>query len=187
MTDYVSEREAGAGGGEGGGRGFLSYFYDKGGGGWFGYRGLFALLLSSPQLGLFAYWITYTSVTLSSGMFYLTLLPVLLAIPLIALLPGKSGITPKTLGIFAVMALIPYTLYDWARVPINLAVGVPFWDHWFDWGASILGSTGTLFTYENLTAWTCSPYPAGMGICHGLLYPCEKSIQCCLLLLSLGL
>jgi hypothetical protein len=28
MTDYVSEREAGAGGGEGGG-GFLSYFFDK--------------------------------------------------------------------------------------------------------------------------------------------------------------
>ena len=48
MTDYVREREAEAGGG----RGFLSYFYDKGGGGWLGYRGLFAVLLSSPQLGL---------------------------------------------------------------------------------------------------------------------------------------
>ena len=97
MTDYVREREVGAEGGEGVGRGFLSYFYDKGGGGWFGYRGLFAVLLSSPQLGLFAYWITYTGVTLSSGMFYLTLIPFLIAIPLIALLPGKSGITPKRL------------------------------------------------------------------------------------------
>ena len=162
MTDYVREREAEAGG-EGGGRGFLSYFYDKGGGGWLGYRGLFAVLLSNPQLGLFAYWITYTSVTLSSGMFYLTLLPVLIAILLIALLPGKSGITPKRLATFAVMALIPYTLYDWARVPINLAVGVPFWDHWFDWGASILGSTGTLFTYENLTAGLAAHILRGWG------------------------
>jgi hypothetical protein len=38
MTDYISKREAGVGGG----RGFLSYFYDKSDGGWFGYRGLFA-------------------------------------------------------------------------------------------------------------------------------------------------
>ncbi|HZC48784.1 MAG TPA: hypothetical protein VE244_06985 [Nitrososphaeraceae archaeon] len=45
-----------------------------------------------------------------------------------------------------------HTLYDWARVPMNLTFGIPFWDHWFDWGASILGSTGTIFTYENLTA-----------------------------------
>ena len=51
MTDYIREREAGLGG-EGERRGFLSYFYDKGGGGWLGYRGLFAVLLSSPQLGL---------------------------------------------------------------------------------------------------------------------------------------
>jgi hypothetical protein len=143
MTDYIAENGVG---GEGGGRGVLSYFYDKAGGGWLGYRGLFAVLLSSPQLGLFAYWITYTNVTLSSGMFYLTLIPFLISIPLIALLPAKSGLTPKKLATFAVMALIPYTLYDWARVPINLAVGVPFWDHWFDWGASILGSTSTLFT-----------------------------------------
>jgi hypothetical protein len=68
---------------------------------------------------------------------------------------GKSGITPKKLAIFALMALIPYTLYDWARVPMNLALGIPFWDHWFDWGASILGATGTttgtIFTYKNLT------------------------------------
>jgi hypothetical protein len=163
MTDYVSEREAGVGGGGKGGRGFLSYFYDKNGGGWFGYRGLFAILLSSPQLGLFVYWITYTGVTLSSGMFYLTLIPFLIAIPLIALLPGKSGITPKKLATFAIMALIPYTLYDLVRVPINLAVGVPFWDHWFDWGASILGSTGTLFTYENLTAGLAAHILRGWG------------------------
>jgi hypothetical protein len=160
MTDYIAESGVG---GEGGGRGVLSYFYDKAGGGWLGYRGLFAVLLSSPQLGLFAYWITYTGVTLSSGMFYLTLIPFLISIPLIALLPAKSGLTPKKLATFAVMALIPYTLYDWARVPINLAVGVPFWDHWFDWGASILGSTGTLFTYENLTAGLAAHILRGWG------------------------
>jgi hypothetical protein len=160
MTDYEREGEAET---VEEGRGFLSYFYDKGGGGWFGYRGLFAALLFSPQLGLFVHWITYTSVTLSSGMFYLTLIPFSIAIPLIALLPGKSGITPKKLATFAVMALIPYTLYDWARVPINLAVGVPFWDHWFDWGASILGSTGTIFTYENLTAGLAAHILRGWG------------------------
>jgi len=102
-------------------------------------------------------------VTLSSGMFYLTLIPLLIAIPLIALLPGKSGITPKKLAIFAIMALIPYTLYDWVRVPMNLIFGIPFWDHWFDWGTSILGSTGTLFTYENLAAGLAAHILRGWG------------------------
>jgi hypothetical protein len=104
MTEYIAESGVG---GEGEGRGVLSYFYDKAGGGWLGYRGLFAVFLSSPQLGLFAYWITYTNVTLSSGMFYLTPIPFLISIPLISLLPAKSGLTPKKLATFAVMALIP--------------------------------------------------------------------------------
>src|SRR5829696_997846 len=107
MTDYVSEK------GEGGGLSRL--LRDKAGGGWLGYRGLFALILFTPQIGLFAYWITYTGVTLSTGMFYLTLIPFMIALPLTAVLPGKSGITPKKLGILAIMALIPYTIYDWAR------------------------------------------------------------------------
>ena len=25
---------------------------------------------------------------------------------------------------------------------MNIIFGVPFWDHWFDWGASIMGSSG---------------------------------------------
>jgi hypothetical protein len=49
MIDYIAESGVG---GEGGGRGFLIYFYDKAGGGWLGYRGLFAVLLFSPQVGL---------------------------------------------------------------------------------------------------------------------------------------
>jgi hypothetical protein len=61
------------------------------------------------------------------------------------------------------MALIPYTLYDWARVPMNLIFGIPFWDHWFDWGTSILGSTGTLFTYENLAAGLAAHILRGWG------------------------
>jgi hypothetical protein len=164
MTDYISQKGERGGGGGGG---LLRYLYDKDGGGWLGYRGLFAILLSSPQLGLFAYWITYTSVSLSAGMFYLTLIPMMVAIPLISLLPGKSGITPKKLATFAVLALIPYTLYDWARVPMNLTVGIPFWDHWFDWGASILGATGTttgtIFTYENLTTGLVAHIMRGWG------------------------
>jgi hypothetical protein len=94
MTDYIREREAGVGG-EGEGRGFLSYFYDKKQRRTAGLSWTVRSTSSSPQLGVFAYWITYTSVTLSSGMFYLTLIPLLIAIPLIALFLGKSGICPK--------------------------------------------------------------------------------------------
>lgn len=129
----------------------LNYLVNKEGGGWLGYRGLFAIILSSAQMGLFTYWVTYQAVTLSAAMFYLTLLPMIIGIPLMSLLPGKSGITPKKIAIFAIWSIVAYSLYDWARVPMNLFVGIPFWDHWFDWGASILGSQGTIFTYENLT------------------------------------
>jgi hypothetical protein len=99
MTDYVSEKGAG-----GGLRGLL---HDKAGGGWLGYRGLFALILFTPQIGLFAYWVTYTDITLGTGMFYLTLVPFMIALPLTALLPGKSGITPKTLVLLLSWHLYP--------------------------------------------------------------------------------
>jgi len=141
----------------------LNYLVNKSGGGWLGYRGLYAVLLSSPMWGLMIYWVTYTGVHLSAAMFYSTLLPVLLAVCLTGLLPGKSGITPKSIGIFAVWSLLAYTLYDWARVPMNLIVGVPFWDHWFDWGASIMGSSGTIFTYGNLTTGIIAHILRGWG------------------------
>src|SRR5919206_4088373 len=85
--------------------------------GWLGYRLLFAVLLASPQMGLMVYWITYRAVTLSTGMYYLTLLPILLAVTFTALLPGKSGITPKMLGTYAIWSLVAYSVYDWVRVP----------------------------------------------------------------------
>jgi len=142
---------------------FLDYFKDKKGGGWFGYRGLFAILFGAPQFALFAYWVTYQGVTLSASMFYLTLLPFVFGVIFTAVLPGKSGITPKTLSIFAIWGVVAYTLYDWSRVPMNLFFGVPFWDHWFDWGASILGSQGTIFTYQNLTTGLISHILRGWG------------------------
>jgi hypothetical protein len=139
------------------------YFLDKEGGGWLGCRGIFAIIFAAPQYALFVHWVTYTSITLGAAMFYLTLIPIMLGIVFTAVLPGKSGITPKTLGVFAIWALVAYTVYDWARVPMNLISGVPFWDHWFDWGASVLGSKGTIFTYENLTAGLISHFLRGWG------------------------
>jgi hypothetical protein len=130
---------------------------------WIGYRGLYAALFFAPMAALTIHFITYTGVPLSAATFYATLLPILLAVMLTALLPGKSGITPKTLGIFGIWALLAYSLYDWVRVPMNLIFGVPFWDHWFDWGASATGSTGTLFTYQNLTAGTIQHILQGWG------------------------
>jgi hypothetical protein len=130
---------------------------------WFGYRGLYAVLFFTPMLALTIHFITYTGVPLSAATFYSTLLPILLAVLLTALLPGKSGIYPKTLGIYGIWALLAYSLYDWVRVPMNLIFGVPFWDHWFDWGASAIGSTGTLFTYQNLTAGTIQHILQGWG------------------------
>jgi hypothetical protein len=96
-------------------------------------------------------------------MFYLTLIPLLIAIPVVGFLPGKSGIKPRTIAIFAAWSILPVVFYDWSRVPMNLIVGVPFWDHWFDWGASIIGSTGTIFTYENLTVGLIAHILRGWG------------------------
>src|SRR5919199_488763 len=142
---------------------------------WLGYRLLFAVLLASPQAGLMVYWVTYKAVTLSAGMFYLTLLPVLLAVTLTSLLPGKSGITPKKLGVYTIWSLVAYSIYDWARVPENLLFGVPFWDHFFDWGASILGTKGTIFTYETLTAGMISHILRGWGLAWPITSSSEES------------
>jgi hypothetical protein len=130
---------------------------------WIGYRGLYAVLFFAPMAALSVHFFTYTAVPLSAATFYVTLLPILLAVVLTALLPGKSGVYPKTLGIYGIWALLAYSLYDWVRVPMNLIFGVPFWDHWFDWGASAIGSTGTLFTYQNLTAGTIQHILQGWG------------------------
>src|SRR5437870_585287 len=108
----------------------LNYLVNKEGGGWLGYRGLYAIIFASPQFGLSAYWVTYTGVTLGAGMFYLTLLPILFGLIITGVLPGKSGITTKNFAIFALWAVLAYSLYDWARIPMNIFVGVPFWDHW---------------------------------------------------------
>jgi hypothetical protein len=142
----------------------LDYLMDKKGGGWFGYRGLFAILFAAPQFALFAYWVTYTGITLSTSMYYLTLLPFVFGVIFTSVLPGKSGISTKTLSIFAIWGVVAYSVYDWSRVPMNIFFGVPFWDHWFDWGASILGSQGpTIFTYENLTTGLISHILRGWG------------------------
>jgi hypothetical protein len=130
---------------------------------WLGYRGIFALLLASPQLGLAVYWFSYRGVSLSAGMYYLTLIPFMVAVPLITLLPGKSGTTPKDIGFFALYAVLAMAIYDWGRVPENLIFGVPYWDHFFDWGSSILGTKGTVFTYENLTTGIISHMMRGWG------------------------
>ena len=46
----------------------LRYLADKDGGGWIGYRGLFAIIFASGQIALLMYWVTYTGVTLGAGM-----------------------------------------------------------------------------------------------------------------------
>ena len=159
----------------------LRYLYDKDGGGWFGYRGLFAVIFASAQFGLFAYWVTYTGVALSAGMFYLTLIPFVFGILFTGFLPGKSGITPKTFLIFAVWGVLAYALYDWVRVPMNLMVGVPFWDHWFDWGArySRKSRIDDIYLWKSYCR-TRSSHTPRMGICNGLLSFSEKgnSILC---------
>jgi hypothetical protein len=107
-------------------------------------------------------------------MFYLTLLPVLIAIPLIALLPGKSGITPKRLGI----------LLSWHLYHIHFMTGPGFLSI-LQLGSpsGITGLTGgpaywevqALSSLRKPNRRTCSPYPARVGICHGLLHPYQKS------------
>ena len=153
----------------------LNYLVNKEGGGWLGYRGLYAIIFASPQFGLFAYWVTYTGVTLGAGMFYLTLLPILFGLIITGVLPGRSGITTKNFAIFAIWAVLAYSLYDWARVPMNIFVGVPFWDHWFDWGDSILGGQGYDLYIWKLDHWTHKSHTPRIRVRHGVLHSRKKS------------
>jgi hypothetical protein len=139
----------------------MAFRIDTSGSGWIGWRGVYAVLLASPQFGLAVHWFTFGNISLGAGMFYFTLIPFMIAVALTAFLPGKSGLTPRTLGFIAVSALLPYTLYDWSRVPMNWVFGIPFWDHWFDWGNSIAGFP--VFTYEALTVGLVAHAMRGWG------------------------
>lgn len=52
---------------------------------------------------------------------------------------SRSSSDPvHNLALYSMWALIPYTVYDLARIPAYL-FGSPYWDRWYDFGAELAG------------------------------------------------
>ena len=111
----------------------------------------YAALLFGPTYALLSFWFTRGSINLGTGYLLYVLVPMIEAVALAGFVGNKNrlGFDPRFLASLAVFALLPYTIYDWARVPMNYFFGVAFWDHWFDWGSNISGAP--LFALQSLS------------------------------------
>ncbi len=112
---------------------------------------LYAALLFGPTYALLSFWFTRGAINLGTSYLLFVLVPMIAAVALAGFVGNKNrlGFDPRVLTSFALFALLPYTFYDWARVPMNYFFGVAFWDHFFDWGANISGAP--LFSFESLS------------------------------------
>ncbi len=128
------------------------------------YRWLFAGLLGGPLYALFVFWFSSGTVSLATAYFYFTVIPLLFAAVLTGLLRDTADplLRPSSLAAFALYSLVPYTIYDWARVPMNYFFGLPFWDHWYDWGASITGYP--IFSFPSLATGLLTHAERGWGM-----------------------
>lgn len=127
---------------------------------------ILAAIVASPFYVLLAFWFSFGQVNMATAYFYFSLIPVLAGLGILSAVQGRGQnprLTRGKVARFALYALLPYTLYDWARVPFNYFLGLPFWDHWFDWGASTTGSLA-LFSYQSLTAGMIGHILRGWGM-----------------------
>jgi hypothetical protein len=92
-------------------------------------------LLCAPIASLFVgYWFRWTSLAVANVftlVFAFALLPLVIA----RAEPRLARELPR----FALFALVPFTVYNLSRIPMNPLLGIVFWDHWYDYGT---GTTG---------------------------------------------
>jgi hypothetical protein len=116
------------------------------------YRWLYALLFASPLYSLFANWFSFGTINLATAVYYFTMPLFIIAALLAGFLKDRvePSLSPRSLARFGLYSLVPYSLYDWARIPTHYFFGLPFWAQFFDWGSSITGAA--TYSYESLTA-----------------------------------
>lgn len=104
-------------------------------------RGILFALISAPLISLFPgffwHWISFGASTAYTVVLAFALLPVWVAY-------RKSRSTDPEepvhhLHKYALWALVPYVIYNLARIPTHYLFGLVFWDGWYDYGSQLTG------------------------------------------------
>lgn len=104
-------------------------------------RGVLYALTQMPMtallVGYFFRWTTYSMATVFTVILAFVLLPAW-----IAYRRSRSDDPDEPanrIGTLLLYALVPYVVYNVARVPMHYLLNVVFWDHWYDFGSEITG------------------------------------------------
>jgi hypothetical protein len=111
---------------------------------WFVKRGFLYLLLSAPMISMFpGYFFRWTSLAAATAYTVIVAFVVLPAWVLYRKAHSQDPSEPvHYLPRYALWALVPYVVYDLARVLANLVVGAVYWDRYYDYGAAFTGTPG---------------------------------------------
>lgn len=118
------------------GRDVVAVFKD-----WLLKRGILFLLISTPMIslfpGFFFKWTNFAAATAYTVIIAFAVLPAWVVY-------RKSRSTDPDepvhhLHRYALWALVPYVVYNLARIPTHYALGIVFWDHWYDYGSELTG------------------------------------------------
>jgi hypothetical protein len=89
------------------------------------------------MLGYFFRWTDYATATA------FTVLVAFVVLPVWVIVRRNRSDDPDEpvhhLHLYALWALVPYVVYNIARIPMHYSLGIVFWDHWYDFGYELTG------------------------------------------------
>jgi hypothetical protein len=108
---------------------------------WMLKRGVLYVLTQTPMIaliiGYFWRWTDYASANAFTVILAFVLLPVWI------ILRRNASNDPNEpvhhFHKYALWALVPYVVYNFARIPMHFLLKIVFWDHWYDFGYELTG------------------------------------------------
>ena len=110
-------------------------------GDWIVKRGVLYALTQAPMLALFVgYFYRFTDFATANAF---TVIVAFALLPIWVLIRKQRSTDPDEpvhhLHKYALWALVPYVVYNIARVPMHYLLDIVFWDHWYDYGYELTG------------------------------------------------
>lgn len=108
---------------------------------WVVKRGVLYFLTQTPMIALvIGYFMRWTTMPIAT---VFTVILAFAVLPVWILWRKSASDDPEEpvhhLHWYALYALIPYVVYNFARVPMHYLLGIVFWDHWYDFGYELTG------------------------------------------------
>lgn len=108
---------------------------------WIVKRGILYFLVQTPMLALFlGYFLRWTDFPTATAF---TVILAFVLLPIWVLMRKNASDDPDEpvhhLHKYALYALVPYVVYNLARIPAHYVLNIVFWDHWYDFGSELTG------------------------------------------------